>query len=234
MNKKYGFLLFVPLLIQSIPSKKELVARYKKQKNKIFLLSYPRSGNTWMRYCLESLTKRPTLEYLGGNEFPGLNEWWPFSMKFANIDISKDIIWKIHFRYVLKKAGYFNKNRDKIILLLRDYKEALIRNKGIHIFDGNFFIKKAVQRFLDNLVLFDEWSPENRLLIHYEDLIKSPKPTTIPIFIGTLFINLSELILFRLYPPTCFPSSIPKLHESGPFCSVSKNFHPFMNRKTWW
>ena len=30
------------------------------KQDRTYILSYPRSGNTWMRYCLEWLTKRPS------------------------------------------------------------------------------------------------------------------------------------------------------------------------------
>ncbi len=38
-----------------------LTTFYNQSTPKTYLLSYPTSGNTWTRYCLEFLTKRPTV-----------------------------------------------------------------------------------------------------------------------------------------------------------------------------
>lgn len=74
----------------------------------VWLLSYPRSGNTWTRYCIEYLTKRPTGEYQ-----------YLFSLD--------------------QRTKYINNNDPK-------------------------------NCFISNIEIYDNWKPENRLLIYYEQL----------------------------------------------------------------
>lgn len=97
---------------------------------KVLLLSYPRSGNTWSRYCIEYLTKRPTgeAEYL----FP-INRYNKFMNNPINnnfelgVDYNRAPIIKLHEytpKYEEKKYG-----GKYLILILRNYKECILRHE---------------------------------------------------------------------------------------------------------
>ena len=177
-------------------TKQQLLAKYKQQENKVFLLSYPRSGNTWTRYCLQFLTKRPTFSHYPRGSFSKWREWINFSQKAKiGVDYSKDIIWKIHFRHYFELVGDYNPETDKLIMISRNYKECLIRHLGAKIFADNFENNLDVLSYLDNFQLFDEWPEDNRVLIYYEDLIQHPKETLkkVLLFLGE---NLSYLNSF--------------------------------------
>ena len=83
------------------------------------LLSYPRSGNTWLRYCIEFLSKKPTAipgsKNLGGNSICEV-------IPNMGVDIkAHPICGKSHNTLDLNK-------KHKVIVLVRDYKEAIVRH----------------------------------------------------------------------------------------------------------
>jgi hypothetical protein len=123
---------------------------------KILLVSYPRSGSNWTRYVIEFLTKRPT---------PG------------------------HFRLIIgKRRMVFDRSHiwenqrssdayDKLVLLIRNYKECLIRHHDQKFKEAktieNFFLlegRQAPIQYLSNIKDFDLFKGE-KLLLYYEDLI---------------------------------------------------------------
>jgi len=132
---------------------------------KTFLLSYPRSGNTWMRYCLEYHTKRPTLTPYNPDPMNRPLGW----LAGFELDCTKPPIQKIH---IMEK---YNKEVDTVILLIRNPKEAFKRQGG-----GITLTKEIFKRdplLFDNIALYDSWNPHKRILVYYEDLLKDPKGT---------------------------------------------------------
>ncbi|MBY0110246.1 MAG: hypothetical protein K2X90_03995 [Candidatus Babeliaceae bacterium] len=95
---------------------------------RIFLLSYPRSGNTWMRYCIEVLTQRPTASF---NLNPKIQALPIGCICEYPLNFKKPPVWKIHGKYELNFAGYrHNPKKDLLIFLIRNPKEAIIRQVG--------------------------------------------------------------------------------------------------------
>lgn len=137
----------------------------------VLLLSFPRSGNTWTRYCIEYITKRPTGEY--EYLFPvNRSSTWinsPINNSFSlGVDYDKKPILKTHY-YTDKEKKY---DAQYLILVVRDYKECLLSHENY---------EKSVQFLADpdcflihNLRVFHNWDPEKRLLIYYEDLMQRP------------------------------------------------------------
>lgn len=138
-----------------------------------FLLSYPRSGNTWSRYLIEYFSKRPTTSCpttrypedwaVASRDSKGLCE----SVEIDGVDKSAEFI-------AIKKHRMFPSEQDSLpmVLVVRNYKECLIRHLGS---------QKAASKHIsgeDNnsvnyfqcLSNFDSWKGE-KLLIYYEDLI---------------------------------------------------------------
>ena len=123
---------------------------------KIFLLSYPRSGNTFMRYCLEHLS---TYSSVGG---VGVDR--PILQKE-----SKNKIIKLHGPNDVSKT-----EKQPLILLLRDYKEYRVTfPKNMNYFQS---LENAIKNgnkpydYFINLKYYDRYDGK-KIIIYYEDLI---------------------------------------------------------------
>lgn len=144
---------------------------------RIYLLSFPKSGNTWMRYCIELLTERPTASF---SLKPDAQEL-PISYTFGHkIDLSKKPIWKAHRESEFNFAGYkYSPRRDLLIIAVRNPKEAIARwmttSNGADLL--SFTGLMHFQSYFNVLRLFDSWAPDKRILIYYEDLISDPRET---------------------------------------------------------
>merc|ERR1712146_509889 len=149
---------------------------------KTFLLSYPRSGNSWLRYCIEYLTERPTCGILYSNPTMLGN---PANLPLArmagfSVDYTKTPIWKFHRKKEMNFLNYFNPQEEYLILILRNPKEAITRHER-KVPDKKSLLKDSFSYF-ENLTVYDEWNPEKRLLLLYEDLIKDPRKTLEKLF----------------------------------------------------
>jgi hypothetical protein len=152
-----------------------------------FLLSYPQSGNTWFRYCLEFLTSRPTL-HRTKTEYRSyqLHYIHPLAWQAGfEIDEHKPLIEKIHQAQgsLLCHNGektYHNRDTDTLIFILRNPKECIARTQYASFSElldtlwGNAYQHRL---YFENLALFDEWPTERRYLVYYEDLITKPRET---------------------------------------------------------
>ena len=80
------------------------------------LLSYPRSGNTWIRYFIEHVSERPTIGY---------------KENYKNFD-SPLLCKKYHDPIAIKRHGLIKDpvEHDGLILVLRNPKECLLRHTG--------------------------------------------------------------------------------------------------------
>ncbi len=161
-----------------ISDPKELLNRYSNDSYRIYLLSFPRSGNHWLRYCLQYLTGRQTFEHFPRGNFAQLKKWVEFTNETSMpIEQNKEIIWKVHFPYYFAFTGGYNLQNDKLIFLLRDYKECLIRQVSPTVFDGDFLAKYDVFLYFQNLQFYCNWPQNKKILIYYEDLIVKPEET---------------------------------------------------------
>lgn len=86
-----------------------------------YLVSYPRSGNTWARYCLEFISGRPTVGYSHKTKNKTIDE--PIgSFLDLGVDLSRpELVTK---RHEVPK-GISDK---KVILLLRNPREVILRH----------------------------------------------------------------------------------------------------------
>ncbi len=165
-----------------------------------YLLSYPISGNSWSRYCLEYITKRPTAylypDYI--QKIPFANGPLGYVFDVLQTDMTKDPIWKVHNRNDILRLKTYNPVREKLIFIVRNPIEVLIRNHpGLFNIDKeNFFSVSHIQNefsvYFDNIRIFDEWPSENKILIYYEDLISDIKSTLRKL---CNFLNVDEAII---------------------------------------
>jgi len=165
------------------------------------LLSYPRSGNTWFRYCVEAITKRRTHGYLqqeaghfdrnhlGSYVDLGVNENGP------------DILTK---RHAVEQLN--GKNVDKLILIVRNYKEVLIRHRMDNWndkFDLKFLrnscfgkVSTSSRNYATIIKYFDEFKGP-KMILYYEDIITDLKAVLEKTseFLGTGQDNIDEFML---------------------------------------
>ncbi len=202
MNKKtplIGMIMFVPFLYffpHSVAQQKKPgewvnvdemnLKRFYTDMPKTYLLSFPGSGNTWLRYCLEYLTKHPTLE-MRTQKITKINcpiGYWCD----MGTDYTKSPIWKVHYIDHMKAMGAFDPQHETLIVIVRNPKEALariynvlsMRNKNTALEDPtakDLFNNTLTMRYFDILKLYDAWHPEKRYMVYYEDLITDPNNT---------------------------------------------------------
>lgn len=149
-----------------------------------FLLSYPRSGNTWSRYWLEYLSERPTFHRFNLKDSRNHPIAWS-----AGFEINPMLppIEKVHTQKEIEK-GKGDWETDKLILIVRNPKEALSRHGGMEItlgvLQGDSSKGNSDPRiYFNNIAVYDSWNPEKRLLIFYEDLIEKPIQTMVTVLI---------------------------------------------------
>lgn len=151
------------------------------------LLSFPQSGNTWLRYCLEALTGRPTLHRYTSQ--PRLNDFlflWPIAWETNfELDPNKTLIEKMHqvketMLHNRNETIYLNPDLDTLIFILRNPKETIARVEYASfdlLLEGVCKAYYPHRLYFENLAFFDSWPAERRYLIYYEDLITHPRET---------------------------------------------------------
>lgn len=145
------------------------------------LLSYPRCGNTWFRQAIEYITNIETWPTVSGEEFREQNN-------LNNLRKDYYILRKEHSLYddevdtidaIVEKENIYRKS--KLILLLRNYRDVITRHRsdqeGINKLLTEFHdaSNRNIFNYMENLIEFDNWPENKRLLIYYEDLMETPK-----------------------------------------------------------
>jgi len=134
------------------------------------LLSYPRCGNSWLRFCVEAISKKPTSPN---------NTYIQEMRNFIRIDSQESVLEKAHtlfefgidgLTYKQNKTVYHN---TKLILLLRNYKECIMRQNNNY--EDSILPKQKRFNYMENIIEFETWPKENGLVVYYEDLIVNPK-----------------------------------------------------------
>ena len=137
---------------------------FKNNNPRVLFLSYPRSGNTWVRYCLEYLTKTETLDTGIYDETETHEE--TFKGIFKRDKNIRPFIYKRHFH---NEISDFNVNEDFLIFLLRNYKECLTRHL-LNDLKNKRILTREIDSYIKNIGLYEKWN-KNKLLIYYEDLM---------------------------------------------------------------
>lgn len=133
-----------------------------------YLLSYPRSGNTWLRYMVEYFTGKPTIGYT--------------VVEAGSFD-KQPLIHKDSTDYILTKRHEWDDNwttSDKVILIIRNYKEAIIRHEcqytkpTIEIFEADLMCNNKRGDYISPIYYFNKFQG-HKLIVYYEDIILNPK-----------------------------------------------------------
>ena len=145
------------------------------------LLSYPRCGNTLIRYFLEFVTSQATEGYLNSG-LDGRSVAATHKYIFLNGKLPK-----IYKRHVITNdpidtvdGQIFNQPDNRLILLLRNPLECLIRHAG-YARTANH-LQETVrcddregcpQNYFTNIQVYDNWKGEKQIF-YYEDRITAP------------------------------------------------------------
>ncbi len=155
--------------------------KYSKISNKEVLLTHKRSGTNMTIGLIQSIVRKPVLRFVDGQpSFEGAIEG--INRLNLKLDKSERHLYRSHSvnDYIRKLSPSHN----KLILVLRNFKECILRNKWITINDlYNSMIsnsnRNAMSMYVNNLTFFHEWPvEETKLLILYEDLIADPVKET--------------------------------------------------------
>lgn len=183
------------------------------------LLSYPRSGNTWLRYCIEFLSKKPTAnpksKLAGGNSICQVIPNMGVDLNAASICSKSHNTTDIN-------------NRHKIIVLVRDYKESIVRHYNIlpkkQIYQT--FLKETSGKkrtgvdYIKILEFFDEFEGE-KILIYYEDLILNPSDSILKVLD---FLEIDHLYVKEFFKKYKFHHSQGlKSYHGGSFTKGAAN-----------
>jgi hypothetical protein len=190
-------ILTLPALGLDSPQQEILDQLFAYKGERTFLLSYPRSGNTWTRYWVEYLTGRPTFHRFNLKDSRNHPIGWQ-----AGFEINPELppIEKVHTQKEIEKAGG-DCAQDKLILIVRNPKEALSRHGGreitCQVLQGDGSKGNSDPRiYFKNIAVYDSWNPEKRLLIFYEDLLAKPIQTiiTVLIFLESSFDKIDSFV----------------------------------------
>jgi len=133
-----------------------------------FLISYPRSGNSFFRYSIEFITRRPTLSCYSEYHVKPM-----FAIENSGILIEDftPILAKEHH---WELAEFRFKSDTKILFLLRDYSECISSHiqRRYKVKDFNTIMQETYHYF-SLIKRYDEYQ-EKKLLIYYEDFNKNP------------------------------------------------------------
>lgn len=140
-----------------------------------YLLSYPRTGNSFIRYAIEFVSKKPSYDY-GKN----INDQYDTNIQYT--DTTSFCIRKEHFVVDIPEEP------NKVVVLVRDFKDVFISH---HFRDVDFDKDKIMKTFMTSidgfwkdyyelLFFYDIFSKE-KVMIYYDDIFKSEK-TLVSIF----------------------------------------------------
>lgn len=142
-----------------------------------YLISYPRSGNTWVRFILEKISGLPTAGIQGPESLSidqPIHKRPHFKKHLENVN-GDPIIYKAHYpRHIYSFDG-------KLILIARDPKECIVRHTSA-------LNTRDLDEYMELIKLYDQWSG-NKLLIYYEDLLQNPSETILSI---VSFMDLNQ------------------------------------------
>jgi len=127
-----------------------------------FLLSFPRSGNSLVRFFVEKVSGQKTYD-CGGEDSVSILDLYSTSEKSSGSVIMR----KAHF---WREINLFSDPNKRVVLLIRDYKGCIISN----IKRGGGEIPHSLSIYLELIQKFDEFSGP-KMVSYYEDFVKDPK-----------------------------------------------------------
>lgn len=142
------------------------VETYKVIMSKILLLSYPRSGNSLVKYFIKRSIKATTVHDCIYQRSIKYNKTIDFEWKQNQLKIG-NVLFKEHF---YKNCNSFDPNIDSLVFVVRNYKECIFRHNKKRALNDVNFRKSEMQKYLGNVKFYDEWNGK-KVMLYYEDLI---------------------------------------------------------------
>jgi len=139
-----------------------------------YLVSYPRSGNTWVRFILEWVSGRPS-KGLSSIDKP-MHQRISGPLTHVN---GETIIQKAHWVKNIKNK------KGKLILIIRNPLEVILRHT-------KKLDNKDIDWYMSLIKIYEEWDHKNKIILYYEDLINEPK-TEIKKIIKFMDLDLNKL-----------------------------------------
>ncbi len=149
--------------------------RKKIKEDDIFIVSYPKSGNTWVRFLIANLIIKEKIEV----NFNTIHDIVP---EFENTEYSKSINMNSRF---FKSHSELNTRFSKVIYIIRDGRDAYSsfynyqKNKLNEVYSFKSFLKDKIYKENNSWSSHIEswnnhkiWGSKNFLLIKYEELLK--------------------------------------------------------------
>lgn len=199
MRVKWIALMYFMVAFGSLFSESYQLAQEIRENPKIaqqvnFMVGFPRSGNNWMKNIVQSLGHYPVYPLCGTYALEN-----PLGVA---IDHDKSPFFVMHVPNWIEGAS---PECNKIIIIVRDYKECFYRQaiadradiENTDITQLQLSGYSFVSVYLNILRIYDSWLPENRYLVYYEELIQYPETVIgdLAQFLGEEPNQLSEFFL---------------------------------------
>lgn len=137
----------------------------------IVLFSFARSGNTWLRYCLEHLTGKPSMS------IPVLLKLSPPKNQSKPLFSSEKTVkfLKAHSYGPIQKLFQtdIKQKNSTLVLIIRNPIEAILRES----MTSAWSFDNAAKAYMRIIRAFDQSPIPRKVFIYYEDLLRSPKQT---------------------------------------------------------
>lgn len=153
------------------------------------LLSYPRSGNTFLRYCVEQSTGKKTLTFVrpqiaqsGGIDTlikMGMNKM--DAKPISEVNGEEVILEKTHMIFDGDENVFNKETGGRLVLVLRDFKEAI----GRHTIGNADRYVQEIPKYKTTLEFYEKYEGD-KLLVYYEDFVTNTQEQlkTVLEFIG--------------------------------------------------
>ena len=124
------------------------------------MLSLPRCGSNWVRYWFEYFSNENTSER---NVLVETNHW--------GVERTTDTKATLYKRHKLSQEDIVGREIEKLVLIVRDYRECFVRHCV-----GKKFERRVgrMKDFTDNLYTYDSFQGE-KMIMYYEDFVADPK-----------------------------------------------------------
>lgn len=148
----------------------------------IYHLRAPRSGSHWFFYCVNTLFGKSI--HNEASSHPYRSDY--YALKDGGKIVTAHNPYDLH----LESDSH---NKDFLILLIRNYRECLIRHyedpqvvKNEILYQASFnalshdtdwVLNLRMNHYFHNLRVYDIWNPAKRLIVYYEDLLQKPQET---------------------------------------------------------
>ena len=161
------------LLARTEPGKRNTAPRFDLRESDVFVVSYPRSGSTWVRFLLANLTRFDSQDPV---DFHSVQRVIPDIMQRAG----REMLQAVPSPRLLKSHHAYDSRLKKVIYILRDGRDVMVSYYFLMVGQGNF--EGSFLDFLDKEDLrpclwhehVESWllrdNLDGLLLIRYEDL----------------------------------------------------------------